>query len=741
MKQLSIRNLFWAIGLLMTLPLVAQVSHGGHPLPLSALRSAESDWLVEMPAFDLAEQLRIDSLEATDLRNGFRFAYKFLTDYRPDNVGRWFTLPDGTRVWRFGIRSRGACSLNLLFTEYELPEGAQLFLYNADQTQVLGAFNHLNNSEKAILPTALIEGESLIVEYQEPAQAAFHGRLAIGEVNHGYRSLQSGEPGSPWSSLSCIPSPLCYADSLGVGNPIQRSVVLLVINGNLFCTGSLVNNSAQDGTPYLLTASHCLNDNFRLENPDYAEVAGTIVTFFQYESPLCNPTLMGTKELSMASAQFCAANEEHDLILLKLNELPPIHYRPYLAGWDRTRIDQGPYQCIQHPQGGPKGLAFELDTISYQTFEITEYPFAAEAHLLVPHWEVGCTAGGSSGSPLFDRHQRLIGALTGGHSSCSSPTNDYFYAISQVWDLGEPADRQLQDWLDPAHRSERCDGLDPYAEAPCQRLSHVQESGQIDQVEVTCDADKLPLFGNRESQEYAEAYLSKGPGLLYGAYVVTPNLGSQYPKLQVTIQVYAGPERPTELLYSQPFQPAYQSYVKGTFQENPKSLYAAQESFVAFDQPIPVEGDFFISYRIDAAPEELPFAVYQLPKGVATRNTAWVRQAEEWIEATDYQPAGFATSFYIDPVWQYRSSVANEPVEAPSPIQLIQDRSGQRIQIRLPQEATDAELTLVTLNGQVKWRQPLPAGDSWISTHALPTGLYLVEIRYDRTRWRQKIHL
>ena len=65
-------------------------------MPLSALRSAESDWLVEMPAFDLAEQLRIDSLEATDLRNGFRFAYKFLTDYRPDNAGRWFTLPDGT---------------------------------------------------------------------------------------------------------------------------------------------------------------------------------------------------------------------------------------------------------------------------------------------------------------------------------------------------------------------------------------------------------------------------------------------------------------------------------------------------------------------------------------------------------------------------------------------------------------------------------------------------------------------
>lgn len=727
-------TLFW-------LALQAQVSHGGRPLPLSALRSAERDWLVEMPAFDQAEQLRMDSLEATDLRNGFRFAYKFLTDYRPDNAGIWFTLPDGTRVWRFGIRSRGACSLNLLFTEYELPEGAQLFLYNADQTQVLGAFNHLNNSEKAILPTALIEGESLIVEYQEPARAAFHGRLAIGEVNHGYRSLHSGEPGSPWSSLSCIPSPLCYADSLGVGTPIQRSVVLLVINGNLFCTGALVNNSAQDGTPYLLTASHCLNDNFRLDNPDYAEVAGTIVTFFQYESPLCNPTWMGTKELSMASARFCAANEEHDLMLLQLNEVPPIHYRPYLAGWDRTDIHQPPYQCIQHPQGGPKGVAFEQDTVRYQTFHISEYPFAAEAHLQVSHWEVGCTAGGSSGSPLFDRHQRLIGALTGGNSTCSSPTNDYFYAISQVWDLGEPAERQLQDWLDPANRSQRCDGLDPYAEAPCQRLSHVQESGQTDRVEVSCDEDKLPLFGNRQSREYAEAYRSEGPGLLYGAYLVTPNLGSQYRDLQVTIKVYAGSGRPTELLHSQPFQPVYQYYKNGTFQESSKSLYAAQESFVAFDQPIAVEGDFFISYQIDSAPDGLPFAVYQLPKGVATRNTAWIRQADEWIEATDYQPARFATSFYIDPVWQYHTSVATEPVEAPSPVQLIQDRSGKRLQIRLPQETADAELTIVTLDGRTKLRQSLPAGDSWISTHTLPTGLYLVEIRCDEARLRQKIQL
>ncbi len=52
---------------------------------------------ITMPPFDLAEQLRLDSLEATGLRNGFRFAYKFVTDYTPENSGVHFTLSDGTK--------------------------------------------------------------------------------------------------------------------------------------------------------------------------------------------------------------------------------------------------------------------------------------------------------------------------------------------------------------------------------------------------------------------------------------------------------------------------------------------------------------------------------------------------------------------------------------------------------------------------------------------------------------------
>ncbi|MDB8922606.1 hypothetical protein PN604_16700, partial [Parabacteroides merdae] len=159
---------------------------------------------ITMPPFDLAEQLRLDSLEATGLRNGFRFAYKFVTDYTPENSGVHFTLSDGTKVWRLGIRSEGALSLNIMFSKYHLPEGARVFLYNSDQSEVLGSFNHLNNSERGILPVAPIQGDELIIEYQEPAKTAFPGKLAVGEVNHGYRNLRLSEPQPDFAAFKCM---------------------------------------------------------------------------------------------------------------------------------------------------------------------------------------------------------------------------------------------------------------------------------------------------------------------------------------------------------------------------------------------------------------------------------------------------------------------------------------------------------------------------------------------------------
>ena len=651
--------------------LKAQVSHGGRPLPLSLMRSTNGQMFKEMPPFDVQEELRIDSLNESDLRSGFRFAYKFITDYNRYNSGVTFTGPDGTRVWRLGIYSPGALSINVLFSEYELPEGAQLFLYNEDQTQILGSFNHLNNSELNLLPVSPIQGDRLIIEYQEPANASFQGRLTVGEVNHGYRSLRGLEPGDNTSLIGKIPPLACYQDGTNDYAQWGQSVVLLIIDGSVGCTGTLINNTDNDGKPYLLTASHCLNKQFTMKNPDYEKIAGSIVCFFNFNSPFCDPILRGTEEMSTASTYFKAVNEMADMALLELTATPPVYYRPYYAGWNAQEVGPAPYTCIQHPQYSVKRISISDEDLAPFTLTDPNMIFYENAHLHVKTWEVGYTASGSSGSPLFNANGEIIGALSGGQSSENSPKNDYFFSLKKPWDAIDTPERQLKYWLNPSDDETKvCEGLDPYKSAPCFRLSNIYDSGNQENAECTLypGSEKAYLFGNNPANitEYAEAYQVAEAGTLYGTYFVTPPAGANYKQMEVEVTVYSGDSKPSTLLYTETFQPTYsnKSILDDTFIETAKSLNRSQESYIHFSKPINVSGKFYIGYKLKSVPENTYFSAYNLPKGKTTRNTAWVHDKNGWRQATEYTQAGFSTSLFIDPVIQYGNPVSNEKLEA-----------------------------------------------------------------------------
>ncbi len=170
-------------------------------------------------------------------------------------------------------------------------------MYNADQTQILGSYTDENNTEHNLLPVQPIGGEELIVELQEPENSV--SEIEVGEVNHDFLGLfRAGtEPRDP--SQSCHPNLVCYPEDAQVGS----GVVELIINGNTYCTGALVNNTAQDGTPYLLTATHCLNRDYNtsfLADREYDVVAGSIVAFFRYESPVCDATIRGNTQMTLA---------------------------------------------------------------------------------------------------------------------------------------------------------------------------------------------------------------------------------------------------------------------------------------------------------------------------------------------------------------------------------------------------------------------------------------------------------
>ncbi|MFV0468135.1 MAG: T9SS type A sorting domain-containing protein, partial [Dysgonomonas sp.] len=64
------------------------------------------------------------------------------------------------------------------------------------------------------------------------------------------------------------------------------------------------------------------------------------------------------------------------------------------------------------------------------------------------------TAGGSSGSPIFNKEGLIVGTLTGGNSYCSQTqdggpdSEDYYGKMSYHWNNSKGA-KQMKDYLDP----------------------------------------------------------------------------------------------------------------------------------------------------------------------------------------------------------------------------------------------------------------------------------------------------
>lgn len=722
--------------------LAGQISHGGKPLPMTISNTRSVSLFQEMPPFNIAEQLLIDSLNESYLKSGSNFAYKFMTDFTPENSGTRFTLADGTRVWRLGIRSTGAYSINVLFSEYEIPEGAQLFLYNPEQTHVLGAFNHLNNSELGILPVAPVKGDELIIEYQEPPNASFHARLKVGEVNHDYRGLKGFGPQGDNSYLWCMPVLSCEQQNTDKYDEVGRSVVLLIINGITLCSGAMINNP--DGKPYLLTASHCLNGRFTIKNPDYEKIAGNIVAFFNYDSPLCKLVMRGTEEMSVASAHFRATNEQTDMALLELCETPPVYYQPYYAGWNAKNQGTAPYVGIHHPWGSVKRIN-NVDNVELNTFATKEANFINNAHWLIKEWANGATEGGSSGSPLFDNNNLIIGGLSGGYEirGCARPFNDFYFALSQSWDISSETDKQLKAWLDPAgtNATRTMQGFDPYSTTPCIRLSNIKESGKTDLIEVTTlnSSGNDPAFGNNSlgMNEFAEEYKITGNAKIYGIYIVNPAINNAQ-NIEVEINVYSGSDKPETLLYTQVFRPSFVTLEKDVFIDSVKPLNHDQESFIIFTEPVEVSETFFVGYKIKSS-TSASFAAFNLPKGETSKNTAWIKNNGQWQEATAHPATPMSTSLFIDPVIQYYIASSNNAIGDNDPVRIFTESASKTINILVPETIDKARYSIFSTNGKLWQTGIIQAGQNTVTADAAPSGIYLIQITYSNDSYTQKI--
>lgn len=446
------KNLLLLVFCFLIFSVYAQLVDLGAPRSFTTDISIENLNTNQMESFDLQAMQYQDSISDYHKVGPWRFGKNFEVDYNINNSGTWTNLPNGDRIWQLRISSPGALTMNVIFDKYYLPEGANMYMYNKSKEDVVGAYTSILNNPDSIIGSELVAGEDIIIEYFEPASVIGEGLLSIGTITHGYRSLNLhaenllrglNDSGNCNIDVGC---------PLGDGWEQQiNSVAMIVVNGNGSCSGALINNTENDGTPYFLTANHCLG------NP-----ANWVYRFnWNSPNPSCattTPSSDGSFNQTMFNGQLRASNAGSDMALVELNNPIPNSWNPFYAGWDRSGNIPNFTVGIHHPRGDIKKICKDNDAPYYDTNGGAQVWWIDE-------WEEGVTEPGSSGSPLFDDNKRIIGQLYGGLAACSGTNNngqfDYYGRFDVSWD-GSNASSRLRDWLDPNNTGAIInDGYDP----------------------------------------------------------------------------------------------------------------------------------------------------------------------------------------------------------------------------------------------------------------------------------------
>ena len=401
-----------------------------------------------MPKFDINRLLEEDeAVKGLDVP--YRFGKGFDVNYSLTG-GKW-TEVDSGRVWLMKVTSPGAYSINFIFKELYFPEGAELYIYSADGSMVYGPVTSKQNLENGFFLTDIIKGESVILYLFVPENKEVNTRLVISRIIHGYKDLYASlfESGKGLGSSEwCEKDVACYPGWETESNAVA---LVLLASGAEHCSGSLLNNTAQDFRGYFLTAFHCIDRAGGNPNsPDYRD--GELQPYeiddaenwmfrFKYKKTSCSGSIVASFYTYNRDTLRAAWNTS-DFALVELQD-SPLKDVAFL-GWDTTGSTPTNGTGIHHPSGDVMKISFDND----QLME-TSYLSGTGINYWRNQIDIGTFEHGSSGSPLFDQNKRVIGQLRGGYPGCSSSKIFWHGCFHRSWTGGGTNSTRLSNWLDP----------------------------------------------------------------------------------------------------------------------------------------------------------------------------------------------------------------------------------------------------------------------------------------------------
>jgi hypothetical protein len=325
----------------------------------------------------------------------------------------WQNLPDGARAARISFTSPGAAAIRVGVSVAKADPGVSLrFAGSATPQQVFGPVTAKELIASKVYWSPVLDGDTATVEiYLPPGVSPSAVHMSIPTLSHlvvSSSSLQSAEPVSDIGT-----SQFCEVDIACVGTPAalnQAKAVaklLFTVGGASFlCTGTLVNDSIASNTPYLYTASHCI---------DSQEAAGSLVTYWFFDAIACGDLSVPPYQTVTGGAVLLGRSVDSDWALLRLRHAPPAN--AVFSAWRAEALLNGSaVSVLHHPEGDLKKFS-DGSALDYFTFsDNTSFANA--------RYSLGSTEAGSSGAGLVTpgaggNFYELRGGLFAGTASCT----------------------------------------------------------------------------------------------------------------------------------------------------------------------------------------------------------------------------------------------------------------------------------------------------------------------------------
>jgi lysyl endopeptidase len=416
------------------------------PMKVRALNAAPAATNIDLgtPLASMTEAANTASSMGKPFQIGFgRDAAQTATAAATSQVLKWQNTASGGYVAAINFSSTGAKGMRIGLLVNQLPASATLRFYakgatTAQEVKGTEILNILTANLAAGDKTdagrtywgPVIDGKDATIEIELPLGVSTTDvSVSIPSVSHMFMSLKEGSNVAPQlgysqanASLSCQVDVSCTTPLPAASNAV---IWLVYINngGTYICSGTVLNNTANNGIPYVLTANHCISNQ---------TVASTLYSEFNYRSASCNATSGNYFPTTGTSAALLYTAYNTDSTLLRLNGTLPSGV--LFAGWDASAVPavNTTISGIHHPHGDAqrlsRGAVNGYYTRNPDQTQTTSFfgATAANSTILSVNLTTGIVEGGSSGSGLFkgaDSNPQLIGQLFGGQAaSCLTPT-------------------------------------------------------------------------------------------------------------------------------------------------------------------------------------------------------------------------------------------------------------------------------------------------------------------------------